>query len=151
MVLALTRQNLPTLDRSKFAPAANLAKGGYVLADASGGRPDVILIATGSEMTITLEAVEKLAAEGVKARVVSMPSQELFDAQPESYRQSVLPPAVAARVSVEAGVTDGWHKYVGTFGASGPYKTVFEKFGFTADNVVAKALESVERVKAHKK
>jgi transketolase len=160
VVLALTRQNLPTLDRAKFAPAANLAKGGYVLADASGGRPDVILIATGSEMTITLEAVEKLAAEGVKARVVSMPSQELFDAQPESYRQSVLPPAVAARVSVEAGVTDGWHKYVGTFGAcvgldrfgaSGPYKTVFEKFGFTADNVVAKALESVERVKAHKK
>jgi transketolase len=158
VVLALTRQNLPTLDRAKFAPAANVAKGGYVLADAPGGKPDVILIATGSEMTITLEAAEKLAAKGIKARVVSMPSQELFDAQPESYRGSVLPASVAARVSVEAGVTDGWHKYVGSFGecvgldrfgASGPYKTVFEKFGFTADNVAAKAVESVERVRNH--
>ncbi len=158
VVLALTRQNLPTLDRTKHGPAANLAKGGYVLTDAPGGKPDVILIATGSEVAVTLEAAGKLAAKGVQARVVSMPSQELFDAQPESYRASVLPPDCAARVSVEAGVTDGWQKYVGTFGASvgldrfgasGPYKTVFEKFGFTADNVAAKALESVARVKEH--
>jgi transketolase len=158
VVLALTRQNLPTLDRAKFPPATNLAKGAYVLADPPGGRPDVILIATGSEVALALSAAEQLRAKGVAARVVSMPSWELFEAQPESYRRSVLPPEAAARVAVEAGVTLGWHKYVGSFGAvvgldrfgaSGPYKTVFEKLGFTAENVAARAVEVVERVRAH--
>jgi transketolase len=159
VALTLTRQNLPTLDRTKFAPAAGLAKGAYVLSDALGGRPDVILIATGSEVALALDAAGKLAAKGVKARVVSMPSWELFEKQPEDYRRAVLPPEVAARVSVEAGITMGWARYTGTFGESvgldrfgqsGPYKTVFEKFGFTAENVAAKALAVVEKVKAHR-
>jgi transketolase len=146
VVLALTRQNLPTLDRAKFAPAANLARGAYVLSDAPDGRPDVIIIASGSEVSLGIDAAGKLAAEGVKARVVSMPSWELFEAQPEDYRRSVLPPGVKARVAVEAGIDTGWHRYAGDggavvsmtgFGRSGPYKTVFEKFGFTVDNVAA--------------
>jgi len=158
VVLALTRQNLPTLDRARFAPAAGLAKGAYVLAEAPGGRPELILIATGSEVALALAAAGQLAAQGVAARVVSMPSWELFEAQPEAYRRAVLPPEVAARVAVEAGVTAGWHKYVGSFGAvvgldrfgaSGPYQTVFAKFGFTAENVAARALAVVERVRAH--
>jgi len=160
VVLALTRQSLPTLDRGKLAPAAGLAKGAYVLSDAPGGRPELILIASGSEVALTLEAAEKLRARKLAVRVVSMPSWELFEAQPEAYREAVLPAGVPARVSVEAGVTVGWHKYVGSlgaavgldrFGQSGPYKTVFEKLGFTVENVAAAALEVRERVKAHAK
>ncbi|NUQ66229.1 MAG: transketolase [Pirellulales bacterium] len=148
VALVLTRQNLPTLDRSKYASAAGLSKGAYVLADADGGKPDVILIGTGSEVSICVEAFERLKAEGIKARVVSMPSWELFDAQPVEYRNAVLPPAVTARVAVEAGVEMGWDKYLGFqgrfigmdgFGTSSPVKVVLEHFGFTSANVVAQA------------
>jgi transketolase len=146
--LVLTRQNLPTLDRTVYAPASGLHQGAYVLADPSDGTPDVILMAGGSEVSICVEASEKLASEGIKARVVSMPSWELFDAQPAEYRDSVLPPHVTARVAVEAGVELGWHKYTGAggrfvgmhgFGASAPYKQLYEHFGITVDKVVAEA------------
>jgi transketolase len=144
--LALTRQKLPVYDRAKFASAENLHKGAYVLVDAD--KVDVILIATGSEVSVAVEAREKLAAEGVGARVVSMPSWELFEKQPRSYKDEVLPPAVTARVAIEAGVTLGWERYAGArgaiigmrrFGASAPYKKLMEEFGFTAANVVAQA------------
>ncbi len=144
--LALTRQKLPVLDRTKYASAEGVAKGAYVLSDAE--KIDVILIATGSEVDVAIQAQEKLKSEGIGARVVSMPSWELFDAQPDEYHESVLPAAVTARISIEAGVTFGWSKYVGQkgasigldrFGASAPYQTLMEKFGFTADNVVATA------------
>jgi transketolase len=144
--LALTRQKLPVFDRAKFASAENLHKGAYVLVDAD--KLDVILIATGSEVSVAVEAREKLAAEGVGARVVSMPSWELFEKQPQSYKEQVLPPAVTARVAIEAGVTLGWERYVGPqgavigmtrFGASAPYKKLMEEFGFTAANLAEKA------------
>jgi len=146
--LVLTRQNLPTLDRTVYAPASGVARGGYVLADAAGGEPDVILIGTGSELSLCVEAQGQLAAEGVKARVVSMPCWELFDGQPEEYRESVLPPEVTGRVAVEAGVEQGWGKYIGTtgrfvgmrsYGASAPFKRLYEHFGITCDAVVAEA------------
>jgi len=146
--LVLTRQNLPTLDRTAFAPASGLHQGAYVLADAPGGKPDVILIGTGSETSLCVEAYERLTAEGIKARAVSMPCWELFDAQPADYRDSVLPPGVTARVAVEAGIEQGWHKYIGCsgrfvgmrgFGASAPFKHLYEHFGITVDNVVAEA------------
>ncbi len=148
---------MPTLDRSKYAPASGLAKGAYVLGDAPGGKPDVILMATGTEVGLAVEAYEKLTAEGVKARVVSMPSWELFEQQPQDYRDSVLPPSVTARVSVELASTFGWERYVGlggvsigmkTFGASAPLKELQKKFGFTADRVIATAKEQLA---AHKK
>jgi transketolase len=144
--LALTRQKLPVYDRTKFASAENLHKGAYVLVEAD--KVDVILIATGSEVAVAVEAREKLAAEGVGARVVSMPSWELFEKQPQSYRDEVLPPNVTARVAIEAGITLGWDRYAGPrgaiigmtrFGASAPYKKLMEEFGFTAANVVEKA------------
>jgi len=147
-VLVLTRQNLPTLDRSKFAAAAGVAKGAYVLADPPDGDAEVILIGTGSELSLCVEAHRQLAAEGIKARLVSMPCWELSDAQPDEYRNSVLPPRVSARVAVEAGIEQGWQKYIGTagrfvgmkgFGASAPYKKLYEHFGITVDNVVAQA------------
>ncbi|MDG6093626.1 transketolase [Acetobacter sp. AN02] len=150
-VLALSRQNLPTLDRTKYAPASGVAKGAYVLAD-SGKTPSVILIATGSELGITVEAYEKLVAEGVAARIVSMPSQELFNAQPESYRNEVLPPKVTARVAVEAGSSFGWHRYVGLtgeivgmdgFGASAPAGALMKKFRFTTEAVIAAAKRQI--------
>ena len=150
----MTRQALPTVDRTKYAAASGLTKGAYVLADAAGGKPDVILMATGSEVSLCLEAYEKLTKEGVKARVVSMPSWEIFDHQPEEYRNSVLPPEVRARVSVEQASTFGWARFVGptgtsigmkTFGASAPLKELQKKFGFLVDNVVAKAKEQVSR------
>ncbi len=150
--LVLTRQNLPTLDRSKYAPAAGVRKGAYVLADAEGGKPEVILIGTGSEVSICVEAYEKLKVEGIKARVVSMPSWELFDAQPAEYRDSVLLPSVTARVAVEAGVEMGWGKYLGFhgrfvgmsgFGTSSPVKVVLEHFGFTSANIVAEAKAAI--------
>ncbi|WP_329262023.1 transketolase [Actinoallomurus sp. NBC_01490] len=155
--LALTRQKVPTFDRSRFGSAEGAAKGAYVLADASNGQPDVILIATGSEVQIAVEAREVLEGEGTPTRVVSMPSVEWFEAQDEAYKQQVLPPAVRARVSVEAGVALGWRTYVGDagesvslehFGASADYKTLFQQFGFTADRVVAAARASLTKVNA---
>jgi transketolase len=146
--LVLTRQALPTFDRSKFAPASGVAKGAYVLADATGGKPDVILMGSGSEVQLCVQAYEKLQTEGIKARVVSMPSWELFERQDASYKESVLPANVTARVSVEMAATLGWERYVGpkgksigmhTFGASAPLKAVLKRFGFEADNVVAAA------------
>jgi transketolase len=152
--LVLTRQNLPVLDRGQIQPDGGVARGGYVLADASGGRPQVILIATGSEVAVAVGAQKLLAQKGVAARVVSMPSWDIFEQQPQSYRDSVLPPAVTARVAIEAAVPQGWHKYVGPagdvvgmtrFGASAPGPVNFEKFGFTPQNVAARALAVLGR------
>ena len=146
--IVLTRQALPTFDRTKYAPASGVAKGAYVLADAEGGKPDVILMATGSEVHLCVEAYEKLKADGVKARVVSMPSWELFESQDAAYKESVFPASVTARVSVEMAATFGWERYVGpkgriigmhTFGASAPIKDLLKKFGFETENVVATA------------
>ena len=154
--LALSRQALPTFDRTALGAASGVARGGYVLADAPSGRPEVILIATGSEVALCLEAQEWLKSHGTAARVVSMPSWELFDEQDESYREQVLPAAVKARVSVEAAATLGWERYVGTsgamigmrqFGASGPYRDVLRKFGFTPDNICSVALAQVAKWK----
>ncbi len=143
--IILTRQNVPVMDRGSLSPAAGLRKGAYILSDSSPGKPDVILIATGSEVHLVLEAQEKLRAEGVKTRVVSMPSWELFEQQSENYRQEVLPPDVTQRVSIEAGATLGWHRYTGKdgeiigidhFGASAPGSAVLKEFGFTSGNVL---------------
>jgi transketolase len=153
VALVLTRQNLPTLDRTKYASASGVAKGAYVLADA-GGKPDVILLATGSEVSLCVEAYEKLKAEGVKARVVSMPSWEIFEKQDAAYKQSVLPPDVTARVSVEMAATFGWERYTGLkgrnvgmhrFGASAPLKDLLKYFGFTVDAVVKEAHAAMEQ------
>jgi transketolase len=144
---------MPTLDRTKYAPASGAAKGAYVLAD-SQGKPDVILMATGSEVSLCVEAYEKLKSEGIKARVVSMPSWELFEEQDQTYRDSVLPPDVTARVSVELASTFGWERYTGchghrigmkSFGASAPLKDVIKKFGFTTEAVVAAAREQLKK------
>jgi transketolase len=152
--LICSRQPLPIVDRAQFAPAAGLARGAYVLADAPDGKPDVILIGTGSEVSLCVAAREQLAASGVKARVVSMPSWELFDEQDDAYRDTVLPPAVAARVTVEEGSRLGWHRYAGpsgvvlgmhTFGMSAPMKVVAAHFGFTVEAVVAAAQQSMKR------
>ncbi|HEX5442764.1 MAG TPA: transketolase [Pirellulales bacterium] len=149
--LVLTRQNLPTIDRSQYGSAAGVARGAYVLADA-GGRPDVLLLATGSEVALCLSAYEQLTAEGIKARVVSMPCWELFDEQELPYREQVLPSGVTARVAVETGVRQGWDKYLGPtgrflgmkgFGASGPAGQLFKHFGFTVENVVSLAKEAM--------
>jgi len=154
--LVLTRQAVPVFDRTKYAPASGVGRGAYVLADAADRHPDVLLLGTGSEVVLCLEAFEKLRAEGVKARVVSMPSWELFDEQPQEYRDGVLPPAVRARVSVEQASTFGWSKYVGdtgqsigmrSFGASAPLKQLARKFGFTVENVVEAAREQVRRAR----
>jgi transketolase len=155
-VLVLTRQDLPTLDRSKYAPASELAKGGYVLADAPGGKPGVILIASGSEVALCAAAHETLIGQGIRSRVVSMPSWELFDDQDAAYRDSVLPPDVTARVSVELASVFGWAKYVGrngvsigmrSFGASAPLKDLQREFGFTVERVVNAAKAQLARVK----
>ena len=154
MALALTRQNLPIIDRTKYAPAEGLARGAYVLAESKGKLPETILIASGSEVSLALEAYEKLLAEGVAARVVSMPSWDLFEAQPTAYRDEVLPPAVTARLAIEAASPFGWERYVGTegavigmtrYGASAPYKALAEQFGFTPANVVKRAHELLGR------
>jgi transketolase len=154
VALALTRQKLPVLDRAELADADGVARGAYVLADAEGERPDILLIATGSEVHLAVEAREQLAKQGVEARVVSMPSWELFEQQPQTYRDQVLPPTVTARLAIEAGVPQGWHRYVGPvgevialnrFGASAPYKTLMEKFGFTAENIASRALALLGR------
>jgi transketolase len=149
-VLALSRQPLPTLDRRVYAPATGVARGAYVLADPPGGSPEVILIASGSELSLAVDAHGKLLAEGIRSRVVSMPSWEIFDHQTQEYRDSVLPPGVKARVAVEQASTFGWERYVGsagrvigmrTFGASAPLKALQEKFGFEPERVTASAKE----------
>jgi len=157
VLMALTRQNLPIIDRNKYASAEGLVRGAYILADvaeAAGGvngkKPEIILIASGSEVSLALEAYQKLRAEGVAARVVSMPSWDLFEHQPRDYQDSVLPPEVTARLAIEAASPLGWERYVGIkgavigmrrFGASAPYKALAEHFGFTPDNVVKHARE----------
>ena len=153
VALALTRQNVPTLDRnSKYASADGLHRGAYVLSEAAGNKPDVVLIASGSEVHIALEAAEMIRASGPAVRVVSMPCWEFFDAQPATYRQQVLPAAVKAKIAIEAGSPQGWHRYVGEFGhiialdhfgASAPYKILYEKFELTPNRIVEKALEIV--------
>lgn len=153
-VLALSRQPLPTLDRSKYAPASGLAQGAYVLADSPGGGPEVIIIASGSEVSLAVQAHEKLLTEGIRSRVVSMPSWDIFEHQPQAYRDSVLPPNVAARVAVEQASTFGWERYVGTsgqvvgmktFGASAPLKELQRRFGFEPDHVVGAAKQQLGR------
>ncbi|RMF28581.1 MAG: transketolase, partial [Chloroflexi bacterium] len=144
--LILTRQNLPILDRSHLAPASELARGAYVLSDRED--PQIILIGTGSEVALVLEAQARLDEMGVRARVVSMPSWELFEAQPPSYREQVLPSSIPRRLAVEAAVSLGWERFVGSqgdvlsverFGASAPYQVLMEKYGFTVENVVERA------------
>ena len=146
--LVLTRQKLPVLDQLEYGPASGVARGAYVLEDSEQTPPDLILIASGSEVHLALEAAGLLRGEGVAARVVSMPSWELFEAQPQEYRDLVLPPDVKVRLAIEAGATLGWHKYVGwegdvlgvdRFGESAPGGKVMEEFGFNAENVVARA------------
>ena len=150
--LVLSRQPIPTLDRTRYAPASGVARGAYVLADATNGKPDVLLIGTGSEVALCVEAYEALKADGVQARVVSMPSWELFEQQDQAYRDFVLPPGIRARVSVEAGSVLGWDRYAGytgakigmhTFGASAPLKDLLKKFGFTVENVLAAATQQI--------
>ncbi|MGH7060893.1 MAG: transketolase-like TK C-terminal-containing protein, partial [Stellaceae bacterium] len=152
--LILSRQALPTLDRARYAAASGLERGAYVLADAGGKAPEVILMATGSEVALCVEVYEKLAAEGVAARVVSMPSWELFEQQDEAYRAQVLPPAVTRRVAVEQASTLGWERYTGlrgtiigmkTFGASAPLKELLVKFGFTPEHVYDAAKQQLAR------
>src|SRR5262245_30944086 len=149
-VLTVSRQPLPTLDRSKYAPASGLAKGAYILADSPGGKPDVILIASGSEVSLAVEAHEKLLGEGIRSRVVSMPSWDIFEHQPQAYQDSVLPPDVTARIAVEQASTFGWERYVGasgrimgmkTFGASAPLKELLRKYGFEPERVTEVAKE----------
>jgi transketolase len=156
VALLLTRQKLPIYDRSSMGDAAGVTKGAYVLIDSGRVYPDVILMATGSEVELAVDAHTKLAEQGIAARVVSMPSWELFEAQNDSYRNSVLPPGVTARVAIEAGVTFGWERWVGPkgtimglnhFGASAPYKIIYEQFGFTTENVVLRALETIDKSK----
>jgi transketolase len=154
VAIVLTRQDVPTLDRSRYARADGLKQGAYILADAPEDKLDLILIASGSEVSLVTAAQQRLADKGITARVVSMPSWELFDSQPQEYKDRILPPSVSARLAVEAGVAQGWFKYVGDkgdvigldhFGASAPSKIVFEKFGYTVDNVVARALAVISR------
>lgn len=156
VALVLTRQALPTLDRTKYSAASGVAKGAYILADAKGGTPELILIGTGSELSLCVDAYEKLTAEGIRARVVSMPCWEIFEQQDGGYRQSVFPPDVKSRVSVEAGSIFGWERYVGldgaiigmtTFGGSAPAKDLFKKFGFTTDHVIQAARDVLARNK----
>jgi len=152
VALILSRQGLPTVDRSKYAAATGVAKGAYVLADSNGSKPQVLLLATGSEVSLCVNAYEQLQAEGIPARVVSMPSWELFEQQPRKYRDSVIPPGVTARVSVEQASTMGWERYVGltgqcigmtTFGASAPLKELQKNFGFTPEHVLAAVKEQL--------
>jgi len=153
-VIVLSRQPQPTLDRSKYSSASGVARGAYVMGDAPGGNPEVILIATGSEVVLAVQAHEALLAEGIRSRVVSMPSWDIFDDQPQDYQDSVLPPAVKARVAIEQASTFGWERYTGaqgrvigmkTFGASAPLKELQRKFGFEPERVVAIAKELLGR------
>ena len=156
-VLVLTRGAVPTIDRERYASATGLAQGAYVLADAQDGKPDVLLMGSGSEVSLCLAAYEQLQTEGVRARVVSMPSWELFEKQSAEYRDSVIPAAVTARVAVEAASSFGWHRYVGssgailamqTFGASAPLQQLLQKFGFTAEHVADAAREQLARARS---
>jgi transketolase len=149
VALALTRQRVPIIDRRIYAPASGLQRGAYVLADFGEGDPELILMASGSEVQLIIEAGARLAAEGVNLRLVSFPSWELFAEQEQAYRQRVLPAGVRARLAVEAGVAQGWERWVGDygevislerFGASAPCEVLFERFGFTVENVVDRAL-----------
>ena len=151
---SLSRQPLPTFDRGKYASAAGVARGAYVMADAAGGPPEIILIASGSEVSLIVEAHEALMAKGIRSRVVSMPSWDIFEHQPQSYREDVLPPSVKTRLAVEQASALGWERYVGdhgrvigmkAFGASAPLKELQRKFGFEPDKVVAAALEMLGR------
>jgi len=151
-VLVLSRQPLATLDRNKYGLASGVARGAYILADPPGGKPEVILIASGSEVILAVQAYEKLQTEGIRSRVVSMPSWEIFEEQSQEYRDSVLPAEIQARVAVEQASTFGWERYVGakgrvigmhTFGASAPLKELQKKFGFKPDQVVAAAKEQL--------
>jgi transketolase len=153
-VLVLSRQPLPTFDRAKYAAASGLAQGAYILADAPGADPEVILIATGSEVSLAVNAHEILLVEGIRSRVVSMPSWDIFDHQSQDYRDSVLPPAVKRRIAIEQASTFGWERYVGdsgqiigmkTFGASAPLKELQRKFGFEPERAVAAAKELLGR------
>ena len=157
VALVLTRQAVPTFDRSKYAPASGVARGAYILADAPDGKPEVLLMASGSEVSLCVNAHEQLQTEGIKARVVSMPSWGIFEQQDEDYRNKVLPPEVRARVSVEQAATFGWSRYLGPagiaigmqrFGASAPIKDLLKKFGFTTDHVVAAAREAIARARS---
>ncbi|MGH7180376.1 MAG: transketolase [Nitrospiraceae bacterium] len=154
VALILTRQDVPTLDRNKYAPASGLAQGAYILADSPDGRPDVILIGTGSEVSLCVVVYEQLKSNGIKARVVSMPSWELFDQQDQAYRDRVLPPSVTSRVAVEQASTFGWAHYVGaagsvigmtTFGASAPLKILQKEFGFTKERIVEATMQQLKR------
>jgi transketolase len=154
--LVLSRQPLPTLDRKRYASAAGVARGAYVLADAEKGRPAVIMIGTGSEVALCIEAYEKLKQEGIAARVVSMPSWELFEQQDRAYRDNVLPPDITARVSIEEGSVIGWDRYVGStgamigmhsFGSSAPIKDLLKKFGFTPEKLLAAAKQQIARAR----
>src|SRR4029453_6779170 len=156
VALALTRQNVPTLDRNQFAAADGLRRGAYVLADAPNGKPDVVLIGTGSEVALVVAAGQKLAEQKIQARIVSMPSWELFDLQPRDYRESVFPSSIRPRLAVEAALPQGWHRYVGDggdvigierFGASAPGNVVMEKLGFTVDHVVERAVRLLGKKK----
>jgi transketolase len=153
-VLVLSRQPLLTFDRSKYSAASGVARGAYVLADAPDGKPDVILIASGSELALAAAAHERLAAEGIRSRLVSMPSWDIFESQPREYREAVLPPNVTARVAVEQASTFGWDRYVGTtgrligmktFGASAPLKELQRKYGFEPECVITAAKELLGR------
>src|SRR5439155_766873 len=150
VALVLTRQKVSVIDRAKYAPANGLRLGGYVLADARGGTPAIILLASGSEVELVLGAYERLTAEGIAARVVSLPSMELFARQPPEYRDAVLPPAVPARLAVEAAAPPPWYRWIGDrglvlglerFGASAPYQRIYQELGLTVENVVRKAKE----------
>jgi transketolase len=152
--IVLSRQPLPTFDRSKYASAAGVARGAYVMADAPGGSPEIILIATGSEVTLAIDAHETLLTQGIRSRVVSMPSWDIFEHQPQSYRESVLPPKVTARIAIEQASALGWERYVGgagqviamkAFGASAPLKELQRKFGFQPERIVAAAREMLGR------
>jgi transketolase len=156
VVLVLSRQNLSTLDRSRYAPADGLRRGAYVLYDAPDGKPELILIASGSEVGLIVAAAQRLQDEGIAVRLVSMPSWELFEAQSQVYRDAVLPPSIPARLAVEAGVSQGWHRYVGDhgdmvsvdrFGASAPGPDMMREYGFSVENVSRRAQALVEKTK----
>jgi transketolase len=153
-VIVVSRQPLPTFDRRKYASAEGVALGAYVMADPRDGAPEIILIATGSEVAVVVDAHEVLASQGIRSRVVSMPSWDIFEQQPQSYRDAVLPPAITARIAVEQGSVLGWDRYVGaagqvigmkTFGASAPLKALLNKFGFEPERIVAAAREMLGR------
>jgi transketolase len=154
VMLVLSRQKMPTLDRTVMAPAAGVARGGYILTETAGRTPELILIATGSELGLAVEAKAVLEQRGHAVRVVSMPSTELFERQDAGYREAVLPAAIRRRIAIEAGTPDSWYRWVGldgvvigmtTFGASGPVNDLMKHFGFTVENVVARARELIAR------